>query len=316
MQTFVGFPGSYRKLLLSAVGLAAIAIPVVFSFANATPAGAQGQPQPPAQSAAAPVPTYEYEVVSIKPNNSPGYPSVTVGEDGLTILNIQLLPLIYSAYGVGKDQVVGAPDWLNTEKYDINAKIDPATADALKKLSPDDSKLARRHMLQQIFVDRCKLTFHHDTKNLQVYNLVIGKNGIKFQESKPDNASPTNSNSGNIMRVGRGGFVEFHAMPMPGLVQILSQQLGASVIDKTGLTGLYDFTWQFGPEGGQGRGPVDSQPSAGGGGSSAGPTVPADPGGPASIFTQVQELLGLRLESSKGPIEVIVIDHIERPSAN
>jgi uncharacterized protein (TIGR03435 family) len=316
----IGFiSGSHRKLWVSAAGLVAIAAPMVIGFAGGTPGFAQGQGQNTAQtqsqSAAPALTSYEYEVVSIKPNNSTGFPSVTAGDDGLTILNIQLMPLLYSAFGVGKDQLVGAPDWLNSEKYDINAKIDPETADALKKLSADDRKIARQHMMQMIFIDRCKLKFHRDTKDLQVYNLVIGKNGPKIQQSKTDNAAPPSSNPMNNVRVGRGGVVEFHALPMVALVQILSQQLGATVVDKTGLTGMYDFTWNFAPDGGQGRGGGDGAPPMGGGGGGAGPTLPADPGG-VSIFTQVQELLGLKLESSKGPVEIIVIEHIERPSEN
>ncbi|HUK30007.1 MAG TPA: TIGR03435 family protein [Candidatus Acidoferrum sp.] len=304
---------------MSATGLVAIAAPMVIGLAGGTPGFAQGPGQNVAQtqsqSVAPPAMNYAYEVVSIKPDNSPGFPNVTVGEDGLTILNIQLMPLFYSAFGVGKDQVIGAPDWLNTDKYDINAKIDPETADALKKLSADDRKVARQHMMQMIFIDRCNLKFHRDTKDLQVYNLVIGKNGPKIQQSKIDPATAPAPNAANNIRAGRGGVVEFRALPMTALVQILSQQLGATIVDKTGLTGLYDFTWNFAPDGGQGRGGGDGTPPAGGAGGGGGSMLPADPGG-VSIFTQVQELLGLKLESSKGPIEVIVIDHIERPSDN
>jgi uncharacterized protein (TIGR03435 family) len=310
---------SYRKLWVSAAGLVAIAAPMAIGFAGATPGFAQGQGQSPApaqsQSAAPALTSFEYEVVSIKPNNSPGFPNVTAGADGLTVLNIPLLPLFYSAFGVGKDQIVGAPEWLSSDKYDINAKIDPETSDALKKLSSDDRKIATQHMMQMIFIERCALKFHRDTKDLQVYNLVIGKNGPKIQPTKPGDAPAPAPNGANNVRVGRGGVVEFHALPMVALVQILSQQLGATVVDKTGLTGMYDFTWNFAPDGGQGRGDRDGAPPMGGGGGGAGPAFPADPGG-VSIFTQVQELLGLKLESSKGPIEVIVIDHIEKPSEN
>ncbi len=311
--------GSRGKLLLCAAGLLTAGMAVFWGLAGPTPgraqnqtqAVAQGQSPAQAQSTTAAAPGYEYEVVSIRPNKSPGFPNVTVGEDGLTVLNIQLMRLLYSAFGMGPDQIVGAPDWLDSEKYDINAKIDHDTAEALKKLSPDDRKAARQHMMQMIFVDRCKLKYHLETKNLQVYNLVIGKTGIKFQESKAVGASAPSPNAANNVRVGRGGVVEFHALPMSALVQILSQQLGATVVDKTGLTGMYDFTWQYGPDGVQGRGAGESQPPAGG----AGPVASLDSGG-ASVFTQVQELLGLKLESSKGPVPIIVIDHIEKPSDN
>jgi uncharacterized protein (TIGR03435 family) len=319
MRGIAYISGSRRRLLVSAAGLVAIAAPMAFGLAGATPGFAQGQGQQSATQtqpqSAAPLTSYEYEVVSIKPNNSPGFPNVTAGADGLTVLNIPLLPLFYSAFGVGKDQIIGAPDWLNSQRFDINAKIDPETADALKKLSSDDRKIATQHMMQMIFVERCNLKFHRETRDLQVYNLVVGKNGPKFQPTKIDGASTSSPSMANNVRVGRGGVVEFHALPMVALVQILSQQLGATVIDKTGLTGMYDFTWNFAPDGGQGRGAGDSQPPAGGGANATGTIAAPDPGS-TSVFTMVQELLGLKLESSKGPVEVIVIDHIEKPSEN
>jgi uncharacterized protein (TIGR03435 family) len=107
----------------------------------------------------------------------------------------------------------------------------------------------------------------------------------------------------------------FQAMPLTSLVQVLSLQVGRTVLDKTGLTGRYDFTWQFNvsanPGGGQGGPPS----SAGGAGSGASPAGSAD-SEPPSIFTMIQEQLGLKLESGKGPVEIIVIDHMERLSEN
>ncbi len=319
MRRFAFISGSLRKQLLTAATAVTVTATIAFGLISATPGRAQSQAagQAPAQpqSAAAPATNYEYEVVSIKPDNSPGFPNVTTGDDGLTVLNIPLLPLFYTAFGMGKGQIVGAPEWLNSERYDINAKIDHDTSEELKKLSADDRKAARQQMLQNLFVDRCNLKYHRDTKDMQVYNLVIGKNGPKIQPSKDVGAAAPSPNAANNVRVGRGGVVEFHALPMAALVQILSQQLGATVVDKTGLTGMYDFTWQFGPDAGPGRGAADSQPPPGSGAGGGGPVASLDSGG-ASVFTQVQELLGLKLESSKGPVEIIVIDHIERPSAN
>src|SRR5580658_4432802 len=106
-----------RKQSLAAAGLAAVTAALVFGLAEATPGRAQGQAQgsPQAQNAPAPVPAYEYEVVSIKPNKSTDFPNATTGDDGFTVTNIPLLPLLYTAFGVGRDQIAGAPDWLNSE---------------------------------------------------------------------------------------------------------------------------------------------------------------------------------------------------------
>jgi uncharacterized protein (TIGR03435 family) len=117
--------------------------------------------------------------------------------------------------------------------------------------------------------------------------------------------------------MGGRGTISFHALPITVLAQILSGQLGRTVVDKTGLTGKYDFTWQFTPNQNQGRAGGDSQAPPGGAASGGTPITTLDPGGDAAdVFIQVQEQLGLKLESGKGPVEIIVIDHIERPSGN
>jgi uncharacterized protein (TIGR03435 family) len=332
---------SNRRNLLRAAGLLAATLTIAFGLASATPGRAQAQSQ--GQSTAATVPTYEYEVVSIKVNKSTGaFPNFSAGEDGFTLQNLPLFALVASAFGVLPDRISGMPDWLNSEKYDVSTKMDPSVSEALKKMSADDKKTAQQLMIQALLADRCKLKFHRETKELPVYTLTIAKNGPKFQESKPDDkatsaAEPTATNSSTAaaavtsaggmkvpdgrggfgsIKVGAGGAVTFHALPLTMLTQILSVQLGRQIVDKTGLTGKYDFTWQFTPDPSQNRAggggaPGDSQPPAGGGGV----PVPADPTG-TSLFTAVQEQLGLRLESGKGPVEIFVIDHIERPSDN
>jgi uncharacterized protein (TIGR03435 family) len=319
--------GSCREVPMSARATLAIAALIAFLAGSATPGRAQAPSQVQAQNTTGNVPKYEYEVVSIKENKSTGFPNATAGDDGFTVTNIPLQALLFSAFGVGKDRIVDAPDWLSSEKYDVNAKMDPSVSDALKKLSADDKKLAQQQMLIALFADRCKLKFHRETKELQVYTLVIGKNGPKFQESKPDDASDTSTNPANgikvpdgrggsgRIRVGAGGAVTFHGLPLTVLVAMLSTQLGRTVVDKTGLAGKYDFTWQFVPDPTQLRAQQEAQPPAGGGANGGGPILPTDPSG-SSLFTAVQEQLGLKLESGKGPVEIIVIDHIERPSGN
>jgi len=311
-----------RMRLLSVAGLAAIVAPILFTTAGATPNRAQAQ----SHGAVAAAPVYEYEVASIKPNKSGGFPGGTPLDDGINVTNIPLQLFISAAFGVGNDRIVGLPSWVSSDKFDINAKMESSVADALKKLSPDDRKTAQQQMLLALFADRCKLTFHLETKELSTYTLVIAKNGPKFQESKSGETAaggikvPDGRGGTGSIQIGEKGAITFHGLPITFLVQILSTQLGRTVVDKTGLTGRYDFAWQFTLDPSQLRAGGIQEPAAGAassGGTTTGaaPFIPSDPQG-TSLFTAVQEQLGLKLESGKGPVEIIVIDHIEKPSDN
>jgi uncharacterized protein (TIGR03435 family) len=311
--------GTRRNLLLSAAGLLAAAVPALFGLVSPTPINAQAPTQ--AQAPAPSLLAYEYEVVAIKENKSAGFPSATTGDDGFTAKNIPLQLLIAAAFGVGPDRLTGAPDWVNSEKYDVDAKIESSVSEALKKLSEDDRRIARQHMLLAVFEDRCKLKYRRETKELPVYTLVIAKNGPKFQESKPDETPPAGikvpdgkGGTGTIT-VGARGAVTFHGLPLTVLVQMLTTQLGRTVVDKTGLTGKYDFTWQFVPDPSQVRAAAEAQLPGGGAGNASSQTLPSDPQG-SSVFTAVQEQLGLKLDSGKGPVEIVIIEHIEKPSDN
>jgi uncharacterized protein (TIGR03435 family) len=346
------------KVYVGASRATVVCAAIVFAIAGATPSRAQSQQQSleramtltsaatssSTSTSAAPsaiASTFEYEVASVKLSKT----SSTNGafrfgmrytDDGLSIENFPLMLLVQQAYGVNKDRISGAPDWLNSERYDIEAKVDPARVDELKKLSPDDLKAARQHMLQVLLADRFKLTLHRETKELAVYNLVVAKGGLKLQETKPvdpDKAangdkladgSPAGkkaASAGGPLSVGGGGSaagmksvtvgaaggasvsfdgrggtrsMQGRAVTIQALTNTLASATGRPVIDKTGLTAKYDYKLEYAPE--------DQQPDA-------------DPTGP-SIFTAVQEQLGLKLESAKGPVEIFVIDHVERPSGN
>jgi uncharacterized protein (TIGR03435 family) len=228
-----------------------------------------------------------------------------------------LQALIRLAYGVEDNQISGAPKWVNSDKYEVEAKMDGATAAELDKLSDDQSEPARLRMLQALLEDRFKLMLHRETKELPVYSLVVAKNGPKLQEAKPgepDGDGRTGPDGrpavgGHFMRMGRGQ-LNGHSLGMKEIVRLLSQQLGRTVVDRTGLTGNYDFSLQWTPDEGQ---PSAFKEPVGGQG--PGSTPPPDSSEP-SIFTAIQEQLGLKLESQKGPVEILVIDHAEKPSAN
>jgi bla regulator protein blaR1 len=281
---------------------------LTISLLHASPARAQSQ----TQAASATPPTLEYDVATVKPNKSDIAPAAMSADDGVDMRNVPLGILLGVAFGISGDRLAGSPEWIN-DRYDVSVKMDPEVADALKKLNPLDRRAARQRMLQTVLTDHFKIVYHRDTKELPVFLLVVAKGGPKLQEGKPTDASPEGVGGTGTLQFGEGGLMTFKAMPLTALIQILAQQVGRTVLDKTGLTGRYDFTWQFNQTAAPGGGRGGAQ--AGGPAGGANPTASAD-SEPPSIFTILQEELGLKLDSGKGPVEIIVIDHIERPSGN
>ncbi len=238
-----------------------------------------------AQTAAA------FEVASIKPS-APGQHGVRIqiAPGGrLTASNVSVKMLIGQAYEVREFQISGGPGWLGSQHYDITAKAESDDNIGPEKLRP---------MMQALLADRFQLKFHRDTKEAPIYALVVAKNGPKLLEN-------AGGGQGSQMRMGRGE-LSGQQIAMPMLANQLAQQLGRSVLDKTGLKGQYDIklTWTPGEES-QSFGPREGNPEA----------PPPDSSGP-SIFTALQEQLGLKLESQKGPVELLIIDSIEKASDN
>jgi len=299
-----------RKLLLSAAGLLVVAIPVVFGLLHATQSRAQSQS--PNVVATSPV----YEVASIKPNKSGDNRSrIMFSPDGLSATGGTLQMLIMSAYEISPHQISGAPSWLDSERYDIEAKMDSSTADELRKMSEDERRVARQHMLQALLADRLKLTIHRESKELPIYALVVAKDGPKFQEARPgdtysNGVKGPDGHAGAGMMFGGNGTLTGQGVPLVNLVRFLTRALGRTVIDKTGLTSKYDFTlkWTEERQAPMFKGTEGSQPGTGG--------ISAPESSGPSIFTAVQEQLGLKLESGKGPVDILIIDHVEKPSEN
>lgn len=190
------------------------------------------------------------------------------------------------AYDVQETQIVGGPSWFATEKWDIAAKRDD--------LDPHSSEDTHR-MLQNLLQDRFALQIHRETSQLPAYVLTIAKSGPKFKAHEQDSATNIQI-TGNSIQLQRGDLAR--------MTQFLSAALGRPVVDRTGLTGLYDLSLQW-----------DEPPVPDGGilGLDA-PAAPAADHG--SIFSAIQEQLGLRLEPQRTQVDVIVVDRIERPSAN
>ena len=182
---------------LNATGFVAIAALAVFGAAIATSSHAH----PSTQNTSAATPKFEYEVATIKPNNPDNAHGVLSGvnypADGFTAVGFTLRSLIQEAFKLQNYQLAGGPAWLNSEKFDIDAKMESAIADALKKLPLAEQDSARRKMLLAILVDRLQLKFHREEKELPVLSLVIAKDGSKLQEAKPgDPYAPASTGRG------------------------------------------------------------------------------------------------------------------------
>ena len=288
-----------------------------------------------------------FEVASVKPaapitgnairvmmRGGPGSPD----PGQITYSNVTVKNVVMNAYGVKGFQITG-PGWLDSERYDIVAKL-PRGA----------TKAEFMVMLQNLLAERFKLTLHREKKDLPMYALVVGKNGPKLKESVDDPAPkegdapkaggpaadgpppagklPMGKDGFPVLPPGSGGRGATAIMlmngnarmtaskqPMAGLAEMLSGQLDLPVVDMTGLTAKYDFTLYFAPEAlvgmRLGAPPAPGPPPGEGGGGVPDASAPDAQSNP-SLFTALQEQLGLKLEQRKGPVDLLVIDHLEK----
>jgi uncharacterized protein (TIGR03435 family) len=297
-----------RKLPVAAIGVAVFSGLLVFGFVNAPLLRAQS-----AQATSAPLPSFE--VASIKPNRSGGNTVRIMFPPGrFTATNVTTKFLIQFAYNVKHYEVSGGPSWINTARYDIYAKLQDSLVDKGQRLTSLQRQNLIRSMLQSLLADRFRLTLKYETKQLPVYVLVLAKNGPKLREAKPSDTyargfQGSDSGGAGLWMRGRGSLAG-KGVHIANLVELLSGQLDRSTLDKTGLTGIYDFSLQWTPDENQPFMGIDSNPILT-------PQVVSPPdSSAASIFTAMQEQLGLKLESQNVPMETIVIDHIEQPSEN
>jgi uncharacterized protein (TIGR03435 family) len=225
-----------------------------------------------------------YDVVTIKPNNSGknGY-GTNVNRDSFSADNISIRNLLQSAYGIKEDLISGVPGPLDSLHFDIQAKIVDYDASGDTKLTQQQ----RQQMLLPVLTGRFHLKAHTEIKTLPVYELVVIPGGPRFKQSPP---SDEKRGSGTTIR---NHELSAHDRTMAAFASTLTDQVKRTVIDKTGLAGNYDFSLKWSAE--------DS---------------PADTTDAPSIFTALPEQLGLKLQPAKGPVETLVVDHVETPSDN
>jgi bla regulator protein blaR1 len=260
-----------------------------------------------------------FEVASVKPSGADFHRVMIQIQPGggLRTSGSTVKMLLTLAYDVREFQISGGPGWINTERYDITAKSEHSAEsvnvpDDPRKMTDEQRRTVGEQMrerLRALLAERFQLTLHRETKEQSVYALVVAKGGPKLQQSDAKEGTGPKG----MMRMGRGE-LSGQGVALQMLTQSLSNQLGRPVIDRTELKGNFDFKLQWTPDPGQsGGGPFGPFGGAPPPGADAPP--PPDPNGP-SIFTALQEQLGLRLESQKGPVEILVIDKVEKPSEN
>jgi len=247
------------------------------------------------------VPGASFEVATIKPSdpNARGGSAGSGPNGRFTTKNWQMKRTICGAYRLLTFQCLGGPTWLDSDPYDIDAKPDNATSEQLLKLSWKEREPVQQRMQQALLADRLKLKTHFETREMTIFALVVAKGGQKMHEAKPGDTYASGARRsdgkpfGTPMFMMGNGSITAQGMTLDNLVLNLPGLTGHLVENRTGLTGAYDFTLHYSP--------IDPPPSDS--------TAP-------SIYTALEEQLGLKLQSIKAPVKVLVIDHVERPSDN
>jgi len=211
--------------------------------------------------------------------------------------NLTAHQMLVEAYHANDNQLIDEPDWAKSEHFDFMGKVTGPDAALVGKLTPDQKRI----YFEQVLKERFGLAAHHETRELPEYALTPAKGGVKLEDGKADpNAAHDMKPNAGWFRTGMNGGVkkvEFSGTPIVRLLPILSNEAGRTVVDKSGLTGKYNFTLSW---------------------RAAMAQAEADDGAVSTpdLFTALQEQLGLKLEPIKGPVDVVVIDHLERPGEN
>jgi uncharacterized protein (TIGR03435 family) len=269
-------------------------LPLELSRATKDTAWEIPAPPPPRKAMAADADP-AFEVATIKPNNSDGSTMQALTFKGRTFItvNSSLADLMMFAYSVQMKQIMGAQDWMEKDRYDVSATPD-------QEGTPNADQV--RVMIRKLLADRFQLKFHHDKRELSAFVLTVGKDGSKLKPSQPN---------GNLHGIGiqpapTGAMMFANNSPIPAFTSFLqSLVLDRPVVDQTGLTGRYDLTVTFTPDDSLFNGQSLRFPK------------PADGVEPApNLFEAIRQQLGLKLTAEKTQVDVLAIDHVEKPSAN
>lgn len=300
-----------RKLLLATAAIGVLVFPLVLGLTSAPRTRAASRAEDVQQA------SFAFESVSIKLNQASTEAlksgkgiinrRMLASPNGMTATSASLRQLILAAYEVQDDRLSGGAEWISSNLYDVDAKIDSATAAKLKALSLDQNAFAHRHMLQAVLADHFQLKVRRETKELPVFALLVAEGGPKLKEATPGNTYPDGIKAPDGKPAGpgmmAGGFPSAdgvisqtaQAVSMSSLAQRLSWQTGRTVLDMTGLRGNYDFTLQWKSDSSNAGGPSGSDPA---------------------FLSALNQQLGLKLEPQKALLEVLVIDHAEQPKDN
>lgn len=222
----------------------------------------------------------QFEVDPIRPvgADQPNTSSgVTTGHGRLTANNVTLKRCIMGAWGMGPNQVSGGPAWLDSDRFEIVARAE----------QPVEDEDALNAMLRNLLAERFKLAIHRETRTVEALVLEVAKDGPKLKKTEAGEAS-TNSSRGRI---------DARKATMDRFADALSRQMDLPVVNRTGVEGVFNLKLEWTPE-------------------NLKTTSPGTETEQPSIFTAIQQQLGLRLRSQKTPVEMLVIDHAERPSEN
>lgn len=248
---------------------------------------------PLAQSSAPPAATFDVAAIHLS-SATDGHHHIynNPAESRFRTGNLSLRDLIQFAYGLPDSQILGGPAWLDSTMFDIDAKADASVDAQLHAMPTEQARQQKQLMVQALLADRFQLKTHTETRQLPVFALIVAKGGPKFEPSKV-NGTTINTGRNRLHIAGSDDTVSI-------LARELAQALGRVVLNQTGLAGRYDLTLRWTP---------DDAPTPALNGA-------PDPNPAPDIFTAIQEQLGLKLESTKGPVTVLVIDSVQMPSAN
>jgi uncharacterized protein (TIGR03435 family) len=236
-----------------------------------------------------------FEVATIKPNASDNGGSSGFDRDRFRANDIAVKGLLrFEAFMVADARIVGGPKWLNSARFDIDAKLDAAEASKLNSLALNEKKMMQEALIQRLLADRFQLKMHWEEREQPIYALVVAKGGAKL---KP--AADTKDGSKYSLSYGKFDGKDLTVAQMADLLTQGAPELGRVVVDRTGISGAVDLDLKWASDTGASNADASSPAASG-----------------PSLFTAIQEQLGLKLEPSKGPVKVLVIDQLEMPSDN